>query len=66
MTMDAKTKLISKIAQMTTKQILDCLAMIGGGMVAVEQRMVRAYLFEEYEKREGGEALDELFEAMGM
>lgn len=64
--MNTKNPLQSKVATMSTDQILRSLKMIGGGFVTVEARMVRAALFEEFETREGGEALDALFELMGM
>lgn len=61
---EAKQRLQNKIATYSTDMIISILK----GMVKFwkeytqEERMVRAYLFDEYEKREGEEATDLLLD----
>lgn len=56
----------AKVGTASDDQILEMLTMLGGGILSNEKAMVRAELYEEYERREGGEKLDILFVAMGM
>lgn len=62
----ARAKLISKIATMDDALIVECCRQIGGGNVDEEHRMVRAYMLDEFEKRYGGEAVEELMDCLGM
>lgn len=57
-------KLIAAIESKTTKQILECVRMVGGA--TQEQRMVRAALIEVYGKRCGDEAADALMDELGL
>ena len=57
------------LATLTNAQLINCINEIGNGQVSVigqDKNTVRAALFGEYENRFGGEALDSLFERMGM
>ena len=62
----ARQRLINKIASYKTDLIVSILK----GMVkhwkeyTEEERMVRAYLFDEYERREGEEATDILLDVI--
>lgn len=51
---------------MTTEQIREAVAAIGGGHVDTENRMVRAYLIEELITREGVKAGDKLMDELGL
>lgn len=63
---EARTKLQAKIQTMDTGLITAAVRMIGGGMVSVEEQMVRAYLIEEYENRNGEDAADALMDSIGL
>lgn len=58
--------LTARIADMTTEQIREAVAAIGGGHVDTENRMVRAYLIEELITREGVKAGDKLMDELGL
>lgn len=64
--MTAREKLVTKVAGMSTDQILEAVTLIGGGDVSPEQRVVRTHLLSEYERRAGGDAVDALMDAIGM
>jgi hypothetical protein len=51
---------------MPTEQLLEGLALIGGGQVSAEKRMVRAAMIEVFMEREGEEAADDLMDSLGM
>jgi hypothetical protein len=59
-------KLINKTRNMPTEQLLEGLALIGGGQVSAEKRMVRAAMIEVFMEREGEEAADDLMDSLGM
>jgi hypothetical protein len=60
----AREQLTAGIAALTTDQIRNAVAAIGGGHVDTENRMVRAYLIEELITREGVEAGDALMDSL--
>lgn len=62
----AREQLVAGIAALTTDQIRNAVAAIGGGHVDTENRMVRAYLIEELIAREGVEAGDAIMDSLGM
>ena len=60
-------KLINKTRTLSTDQILEGLAVIGGSsQVTTEERMVRAAMIEVIAEREGEDAADELMATLGM
>jgi hypothetical protein len=59
-------KLINKVRNITTEQILEAVALIGGGQVSPEKGMVRAAMIEVFMEREGEEAADALMDSLGM
>lgn len=63
---NAVSILTARIADMTTDQIREAVAVIGGGHVDTENRMVRAYLIEELIAREGVEVGDKLMDELGL
>ena len=64
-TTTARKNLNSKIASMSTDQILEAVMLIGASNVT-EQIVVRVGLLAEYERREGGPAVDVLMDAVGL
>lgn len=56
----------AKIAGLNSDQLLQGITLIGGGQVSQDQRPVRALMLDEYESRNGGEALDALMITLGM
>ena len=64
--MTTTNPLQARISTMSTEQILAAVRAIGGGFITVEQNTVRYFLFNEYEARKGGRALDELMDELGM
>ena len=56
----------SRVSALSGDQVLQGVILIGGGLVSQDQRMVRALLLDEYEKRNGEEALDALLVTLGM
>lgn len=63
--MTAREQMVAKIAGMSTDQILEAVALIGASDVT-EQVVVRVRLLSEYERREGGQAVDALMDAVGL
>ena len=64
--MDATQKLKSRIATLDDQMLHLCLDRIGGGHVDAEQRIVRAYLISEIEKRHGEDAADAAMDRIGL
>jgi hypothetical protein len=62
----ARERLTAGIAALTTDQIRNAVAAIGGGHVETDSRMVRAFLIEELITREGVEAGEALMDALGL
>ena len=62
----AKQKLINRISKMKTDFIVSVLRSMvkHWKSYSEEERMVRAFLFDEYEKREGEEATDILLDVI--
>lgn len=56
----------AKISGLSADQLLQGVTLIGGGQVSQDQRLVRALMLDEYESRNGGEALDALMITLGM
>lgn len=59
-------QLIAKARTQSTETILECLMVIGGGIVDVDERMVRAALIEVYKERTSEEDADALMDALGL
>lgn len=59
-------KLTTKIASLSTDQLMAGVVAIGGGVVSVEQRLVRALMIDEFIAREGTDAGDMLMESVGL
>ena len=62
----AREQLTSKIAGMSTEQILRAVTLIGAGNISLDATVVRVNLLNEYERREGGPAVDALMDAIGL
>lgn len=59
-------QLIAKVRTQPTEMILDCLLIIGGGHVSVDERMARAALIQVYIERTSDEDGDALMDALGL
>jgi len=59
-------KLIEKVRTQTTEMILECLTIIGGGHVSVDERMARAALIQVYIERTSEEEGDALMDMLGL
>jgi hypothetical protein len=63
--MTAREQMTSRIAGMSTEQILEAVVLIGGSD-DLDKAVVRVNLLAEYERREGGAAVDALMDAVGL
>jgi hypothetical protein len=50
----------------STETLVECVKVIGGGMVDINTRMVRAALIDVYEERAGEAAADALMDEIGL
>lgn len=64
-TSTARAQMTAKIAAMSTEQILEAVMLIGASN-DLNQTVVRVNLLNEYERREGGAAVDALMDAVGL
>jgi|DEB0MinimDraft_4_1074332.scaffolds.fasta_scaffold470620_1 CRISPR/Cas system type I-B associated protein Csh2 (Cas7 group RAMP superfamily) len=64
--MTAKQKLKNMIANLDSEIIHTCLDMIGSGHVSAEERIVRAYMIDEIERRHGEDAADAAMDRIGL
>ncbi len=64
--MDKRTELKNRIKAIDSKTLIEAIRLIGGGNVNTEKTMVRAYMLDEYEAREGEQAVEKLMSEMGM
>jgi hypothetical protein len=62
----ARQKLTTRIASLDTVEIVALVARVGGGDVTDAERVLRTHLLAEFERREGGEAVDVLMDSIGL
>lgn len=63
--MTAREQLTSRIKSLTTDQIMAAVVAIGGSN-DIDRVVVRVNLLHEFERREGGDAVDMLMDRIGL
>jgi len=63
---EARDRLQARVADLTGDMLLAAILAIGGGSVAIDKTVVRAFMLSEFERRYGGEAVDALMDNIGM
>jgi hypothetical protein len=63
--MTAREQMVSRIKSLSTEQIMAAVVAIGSS-ADLDKTVVRVGLLSEYERREGGEAVDALMDRVGL